>query len=513
MKIVEGTYDQPASVRRADAVRPGLGIIVGFLAITAITVFVASNLGSLKYGALNWLFVVLAVLLLILGVATFPLLKANYRYMRPRLNRWHLIWYGIYISSLVWEVRTLADYQRSVLGAYAILRIGPEFLIGMYFLYLMGTGRVKWVSSLFRGIPGVLAAYCLFCATTSIWSVFGPWTLFKSLEYMLDVSVIAALLCVASTSEELKTFLDWTWTIFVIELVWCVMQIPIFPGQALDDGRLCGVFPLTGFNSVGSEAAVIAAFALCRLVPITEGVFERSWYFALFLFGTTITVMSQTRNTLAGLVAAIVVILMFNKRATGILLIGFSAAAILFTTLGAILTKFLHRGQSQDAFDSMSGRLVWWHYAWIWFKEHPWGGVGAYAGGKFAVLKALHAAAPSTTHSDYIELLVGTGVPGTVLFCIALIWTLVALFRYWRDETCSPKERQLSMECFAVLLVIFIHSFFNVEVTWHAPMFFLACVGWAEFVRRKKKKSAELAFRRTMSPQFQRTTDLVFSQN
>ncbi len=510
MKVVESGYDPSVQVKPAGS-RPILGSILAFLAITAVTVIVAVSVSDLRYGFLNMLFLAIILIFLMLFLRTLPQVKANWQYLRPKLNRWHLMWYGIYVSALVWEVRTLESYRESFLDFFSLLRLGPELFIGLYMLYCMGTGRVKWFSSLFKGITGVLAYYCLFCAVSSIWSVFPPWTLFKSVEYMLDVSVIAGVLCVFKTTEEYRTLLDWTWTIFAVELVWCVIQVPLFPGQAFNDGRLCGVFPLTAFNAVGTYAAVISIVAVCRLLPVTQGVYDRSWYVSVFLFGTVLVVMSQTRNALGGLLGAVVVILLVSKRGTGIVLIGSVVAAILYTALGQFLEKFLKRGQSEDAFNTLSGRLVWWHYAWIFFKEKPWLGVGAYAGGKFAVLKQLHANAGST-HSDYIELLVGVGVVGTTLFATAIIWTLVTLFRQWRNTSLSPQDRQTSMECFSVVFLLFIHSFFNVELTWHAPMFFLVCVGWAEFLRRKIKKAELVAFRQELNPRL-RTSEIIFSQS
>jgi len=510
MKVFESRYDPSGQVRPAGS-RLGLGTILTFLGITGVMVIAMTNLVDGKYGVYGLLLAAGALVLLTLFYLAIPQMKANWLFLRPRLNRWHWIWYGIYVSALVWEVRSLESYRESPLDVFSILRLGPELFIGLYMLYLMGTGRVKWFSSLFKGIPGALAFYCLFCATSAIWSVFGPWTLFKAVEYMLDVSVIAAVLCVFSTSEEYRTLLDWTWTIFAVELLWCVAQVPIFPGRAFDEGRLCGVFPLTAFNAVGTYAAIISIVAICRLMPITRGVFDRSWYLSLFLFGTVLVVMSETRNALAGLLSAVVVILLVNKRGIGVVLIGSCVAAILYSALGQVLTTYIKRGQSDDAFNTMSGRLVWWHYAWIFFRERPWLGVGAYAGGKFAVLKSLHANAGST-HSDYIELLVGVGVVGTALFAIAVLWTLITLFRQWRDTTNTPQDRQTSMECFSVTFLLFIHSFFNVELTWHAPMFFLVCVGWAEFLRRKRKNAELVAMRQTLRPQF-RTSEIIFSQS
>src|SRR5579863_187116 len=510
MKALENYGEEMVAKRPEPAVRR-FGAVAGFVALAAVTAIIATILSQLKYGVLNLLALIGGLIVLYVLAIAFPQLRANWTYLRPRLNKWHLIWYGIYVSALVFEIRTVASYRESILDGWSVLRLGPELLIGVFLLYCAGTGRVKWFSSLFKGIPGVLACYCIFCAVTSLWSVFGPWTLFKSVEYMMDVAVIAAFLCVVTSAEDYKTMLDWTWTIFTVELVWCVMQLGIWPSEALDDGRLRGVLPLTGFNAVGAYGAVIATVALCRLLAITPEAFERSWYASLFLFGVTLTLMSQTRNAMAGLAAAVVVILLVSKRATGVMLIGMAVAGILYTALGEVLTKFIHRGQSEDAFKTMSGRLIWWHYAWIFFKEKPWSGVGAYAGGKFAVLKALNINA-SSTHSDYIELLVGTGVFGTLLFSIAVEWTLAVLFNLWRNQSLTRQERQISMECFCVMLVLFIHSFFNVELTWHAPMFFLACMGWAEFMRRKRIRRKEILVRQSLRAPL-RTSEIIFSES
>ncbi len=514
MKVLETTYDRPAPTRESAPPRIRFGATILFLGLTAFTVMATTTLGQLKYGVVNVLGVVFVLLVLMMMVVAFPQVKANVRYLWPRLNCWHLIWYGVYISALVWERRTYQQVHDSLLDGWSLLRLGPEFLTGLYFLYLLGTGRVKWLSSLFKGIPGVLAVYCVFSALTTFWSVFAPWTLFKSLEYMLDVSVMAAILCVVKTSEDYKTLLDWTWTIFSIELIWCCLQVGIWPSECWDEGRLAGVFPLTGFNAVGAYAALIATVAMCRLVPVTQGVFERSWYGVLFLWATALTVMSQTRNALGGLVIAVVVVLIMSGRAKGIVLLAMSGGLVLFTALGAVVSQYLQRGQSSEAIESLTGRMVWWHYAWLIFLEHPWGGVGAYAGGRFAVLKSLGASTTSSVHSDYVEILVGTGIPGIVLFSIAVLWTLYSLWGLWRDQSLTPQERQVSMECFAVMLVLFVHSFFNVELAWHAPQFFLVCLGWAELMRRRRKQQQEDLWR--ASTRFSArptTTSIVLSPN
>jgi hypothetical protein len=35
-----------------------------------------------------------------------------------------------------------------------------------------------------------------------------------------------------------------------------------------------------------------------------------------------------------------------------------------------------------------------------------------------------------------------------------------------------------------------VHSFFNVELIWHAPLFYFVVLGYAEMVRRRKRQAA-----------------------
>src|SRR5580698_4245566 len=216
MKTLE-TYREAMAAKQPEVAASKFGALAGFTALAVLTAVVATALGSLKYGVLNLLALIAGLIVLyLLGIA-FPQLRANWDYLRPRLNKWHLIWYGIYVSALVFEVRTMASYQNGLLDSWSVLRLGPELLIGLYLLYCVGTGKVKWFSSMFRGVLGALAFYCVFCIVSSIWSVFPPWTLFKSVEYMMDVAVVAAIVCSVSDAEEYKTILDWTWAIFTVE--------------------------------------------------------------------------------------------------------------------------------------------------------------------------------------------------------------------------------------------------------------------------------------------------------
>jgi O-antigen ligase len=422
--------------------------------------------------------------LVILGLA-IPQAMRNLAFLRSKLNHWHILWLLSYVSALVFRIREASDSRVEPLDSWTAFRIGPEVIILLVLAVSLVTRQGDWVNSLFRGLFGLLAAYCLWCGISTMWSVYPLWTFYKAGEYLLDVSLVAAIVISLSSAEDYKVFFDWTWTLFGVELVWVWTQALLWPHEALEDGRLRGVFPLTAYNAVGESGAVLAIVAFCRLMPLVPRRFSQPWYACLFLFGVMSMLVSQTRSAIAGLVFACVLVLFFSRGKLGTFLIVAGTAGMAFSGLGVIVRTFLQRDQNQGAFSSLTGRLDWWMYAWQQFLQHPVTGLGAYAAGKFAVMGKLGFNA-SSTHSDYIELLVGAGIPGLVMFLIPLIAAWFLLIRYLRDCRFSPFERQLCLESLGVLAIITVHSFFNVELTWHSPMFFLVVVGYVEFLRRRK---------------------------
>jgi O-antigen ligase len=199
--------------------------------------------------------------------------------------------------------------------------------------------------------------------------------------------------------------------------------------------------------------------------------------------------VSKTRNSLAGFLFAVCLLFFFSKRVRmGTALAVLAVVLIAATSIRGPVYDYITRGQSEQSMESLTGRMDWWTFAWQQFSQHPVTGLGAYAGGKFAVLPKMGWEEASSLHSDYIETIVGTGIGGLIPLLAALIGSWWFLVRFVRSVDLTTMERQLAYECVGVLGVITVHSFFNVEMTWQAPIPYLLVVGYAEFLRRKYQK-------------------------
>ena len=99
-------------------------------------------------------------------------------------------------------------------------------------------------------------------------------------------------------------------------------------------------------------------------------------------------------------------------------------------------------------------------------------------------------------HSDYLEVIVGTGIWGLIPLLAALGAAWWFLLNYIRDPA-DPGEPQLAHEGLAILALLTFRSFSNNMMTIHPPLPFLAIVGYGEFLRRRRTATSRQRVRVT----------------
>lgn len=429
---------------------------------------------------------------------------------RSQIKWWHWVWFLSLSSSFVFRYRSAAEIAQTPFDSLAALRVGPEVIVGGILLLRLVFRKPDWGPSMTHGVVGTMTIFGLVCLASSLWSVKFSWTLYKSLEYLLDLSIIAVVLKVVRTSEQYKTFIDWTWIIAGATLAWVWIGLPIWPAETwATESRLAGAYPIVSSNELGDTGAVLILVAAIRFWPLVGKCTNKAFYILTALLGAVTMIAAQTRSAFAGLVIAAVVVLWFARRFKVVIVAALlTGPALIFAVAGDTLAKripypyrdslpisllisvgdkimsYLQRDQSQAEMMSLSSRLDWWSVGYHAFMRRPFTGLGAYAGSRFAVLTTVGA---PQLHSDWLEVIVGTSIWGLAPFVIALVWIWAILIRYYRGYWLSAEDRQLTLEMIGVMAVITIHSFVNVEMTWHHPTLFLMILGWAEFMRRRLK--------------------------
>jgi O-antigen ligase len=470
-------------------------VLIGAVATLALTLF---------HSALSILFALIAPLLLVLFSKALLDGTRKFIWLLRSLRWWHAFWLLLFVSGLVFRIRSGNSLYEESLDSWAFFRVALVSLTGLLLLGRLAVRRTLWVSSMVRGLIGIVTAYSLICVASTLWSVYPAWTLYKSLEYLVDVAMLAALLATFRSREGYQNLFDWTWVLYGLLLASVWMGVLIWPSQALHPRigalgvQLDGIFPAVNANSVGEFAAVLAIVALTRL--LRQGPHsDRAWYGLLFVASFITMLFAQGRSAIAGFVVGAILVLSFSKRA--ILSIGLAAGAALFLFLAAAngwLWEFLRRGESDQEIQSLSGRTEYWQLAWQKFVEHPLIGYGAYAAGRSFIMTVMRED-PGSMHSEYVEILMGTGLWGMVPVVAALLATWWWLIRSLRDSSLDRFEHSLAVEASGVLAVISVRSFFSPNLFWHVPLIFFAVLSYAEFLRRKKTSPAALPRRLPLS--------------
>lgn len=514
--ILEPTRSRSADLRKPErksgrgrsALLVVLFVIVGF----AISVTVSFFAGSSPFGVLVVALLVLAcVPLIALIKRAIPEAIDNVQLLFRNWTWWHPLWFFVFFSMLVFRIRDVGDAKANPLDAYAMLRILPEAFVSLTLIIRLILKKPNWLGALFRGIPGAMAIYCLVCIATTPFSVKPDWTAYKSLEFLADVSLLASIVASAEGFFTYKNLVDWTLTFYGLSLIGVWSNLPIWPTEAMDGGRLTGVIPVEASNSVGTSGAVLAIVALCRLMPVFGQVKDRAWYTLILIFGLVSMVLSKTRNAEAAFILAVVMLVVLSPKLRKIAVYGTIAITPVIALAIFLNDQLLHqawdlavsiaqRDQSDAAVGSLSGRTAWWEYGIQQLMHHPWTGLGAYAAGRFAVLGKLGVGAAAMMHSDWIEVLIGTSIWGLIPFAAALFAAWYYLFRCIRSGTFTRDQRQLALELFALLGMLTMHSFFNDELAWHCPLLYFSILGYAEFIRtHRKPQEANVMDRRQLN--------------
>lgn len=466
-----------------------ISLVLGGALLGAVLFYAAYSSGSI----LPVVVVIGGVLGCIAMARVFPSAKEKVAGLAGKLRWWHGLWFLVYFSGLVFrEGRDASAVTAAPLDATALVRVIPEMFVAAVLLIRLYMKRPFWLRSYFQGVVGAMGVYTVVCLLSTVWSVYAPWTLFKSGEYAIYIALLAAIIQLAPETASFATILNLTWTISVMEMLWAWVQTIIWPADAWDPwGRITSVFPQISANGMAQSCAVVATIAACRLLPLERGKRDRIFYGIVFALALGTLIMTKTRNSIAGFVLAMAFLVVLSRRWRFGAFAGVACVVLLaFSGFGDTVYQYLARGQSQEEIAGMSSRMDWWTFAYQQFMKHPITGMGAYAGSRFGVLAKMGADAPTSLHSDYIETIMGTSFLGLIPLLTAIGGIWYWLLRSVRSALVTPEQRQLAYECTCVFAVTILHSFFNVEIIWQSPMTYLCVLGAAEHIRRSRKWTA-----------------------
>ena len=415
---------------------------------------------------------------------------------------WQGVWLLMMVSGLVFRVREVQNINAQPLDAWAGFRIGVEGIVGVILISRLVSGSTPWLRTLFLGLLAFMTAFAVIDLVSTSWSVKPLWTFYKSTEYLVDISVVAALITTLRSTKELEKLANWSWTLLGCLLVTSWVGAIIDPADALEKGftlgplqaRLTGLIPNLSANAVGEFSAILGIVALYRMLDDPDKRFSRSWYALLLAAAMVTLVFSQTRSAIGAFVFAVGILLILTRRVIiGTVIAGLGAfcAIILFafTNAGTVIWAYLARGQNAQQAEGLTGRVEWWQYGIQKFLEKPLTGYGAFAGGRFVILPGLGRLATPDLHSTIVETLVDTGIWGLPLLLITIAGIWFFLYRAVRSPKLDASESRVAVELLAVFAVISVRCIVSGDIIDHPAVSFFTVLCGAEFMRRRLQRS------------------------
>jgi hypothetical protein len=419
--------------------------------------------------------------------------------LRKTFTWWQGLWLLLFLSALVFRMRAAQDIDQSPLDIWAIYRVGLMLIVGLILCARLLSDRTKWLSVLFSGTLGILVLYPLLAMVSTLWSVRPSWTFYKSVEYLVDLAAIAAVIGTVRSLQEYRKLVNWTWTLLGLLVATAWLGAIFDPADALLGGqtlgpltvRLEGVMPSVDANSIGEICAILALVALNRMLNGPKAKQNRGWYAALFAVSLVTLFVSQTRAAMLAFVVGLALLLILLRRAWLVLAFGaVSGFAVLialsFTDFGRTFSNFLLRGQSVQSVQGLSGRMDVWQASFDAFLQRPWTGYGGFAGSRFVVLPGIASqGSASSALSTYVDSMLDLGIWGPALLAVVVVAMVWFMFRATRGHYVRSTDRPLAVEMFVVFAVILVRSVVTSNVVGHPALAFLTVVGFIEVARRQ----------------------------
>ena len=420
---------------------------------------------------------------------------------RYSLTWWQTAWLLVFLSGLVFRARTAADINSSALDAWALYRIGCVFFVGAILFIRLVLRRTQWVPQLFSGYVGLFLSFALVSLLSTLWSLNAPWTLYKSLEFIVDLATLAAVLATLQTVEDYKKLIDWSWLLLGILLLSAWIGAAVDPGEALFSdpnlrviplpARLVGVIPVVSCNDLSEIAATLGLVALCRIWIDPERQYSRFRYWMLFAFSMVSLIITQTRGSFIAFLVGLVALLLLTRRyafaaAGAFVTTMVGGALVLLTNFGSSAANFFNRGQNAKQAGGFSGRLETWTNSYYAIIERPILGWGGFAGSRFAVLDKN--SSDSSSLNSFIDCALDIGIVGVIIVLVLVVLVGWMLYRNTKNSRPWTLQSAMAVEMFIAFIVLMIRSVESSNLITHPMLSFLTIIGAAEMFRHARQE-------------------------
>jgi O-antigen ligase len=363
------------------------------------------------------------------------------RYIDGYVRYWFLVplslWLGMWLNlnTGFWNITnptTLNEWQ-------LLIRAGIPYVSLPLGLVLLCISQDKL--PVMKASPnGFLLFYGCIAAFATVFSPQPEFSYYWSLNFL--AAILCTWLMVKQEASWLsaRQLLEATWVICFVAAVMLSYQgrNSLFGGSPGSEGAYginVELQDLSRSSGVGRWAAIPALVFLLRAF-VSNGAKAKIAYFGAALFCSYVVYRVQSRGAVFGVLGAILLAFLASRKFQGrfaVLLISVLLAASIYGSvapdsnpenLGKSFNRYVHRGQSEEEFRSMTGRTRAYRHGLAAFWDSPLLGMGQWT-------DRLHPEIGEHIHNSFLQSLLNGGIVGFVSYICSWIAGWFLFFQLW----------------------------------------------------------------------------------
>lgn len=386
------------------------------------------------------------------GWSFIPLLLWLGMWANLNTGSWHI--YNVYLGlrSIFDDVRSLNEWQLFIRAAIPYLALP---------LSLVFLGLDKHKLPFMKASPNMLLMiYGCIAAIATIWSPAPEFSVYWSLTFLAGTLCTWVMVKQGQPLLSSRLMLEATWVIcFVSLLILAYLgRQSIFSNQSEEMGYAV-INDLSGMSRASgvSRWAAVPGLVFFLRAFMSKGARWRIAYLAASLFCLYVVYRVQSRGSLFGVIGALLFAALYGKhfqRKFVFVLFWLMIAATAYVSVAASgnfeiygqkFSGYVHRGQNEQDFQSMSGRTDFYQRGLEVIWESPLLGTGQWT-------DRLNPKINGHIHNTALQALLNAGIIGFIPYIASWIVGWMLFFRLWRnDRLLSPIDHRLLLEAGVVM--------------------------------------------------------------
>lgn len=300
--------------------------------------------------------------------------------------------------------------------------------------------------------------YSLLAMLSATYSISPIVSLWKGFEVLVFVTLGIYLTRYFTVMEDIQwgidlvgmTMLYFSASVLLSVILAPSLALPKSPGMSGSSivSGAQSIVPAIYPNSVTQFAALLISITLSQVLASSEK--RKIGLSAILGLGSIVLILGHSRTSIFAALISCGVILVMGRYFVAAILTGLTVLSCMLSGPADILTSYILRGQTEQAFYGMTGRTYYWGQVWDVVLQAPLLGHGFYA--QRIILDVF------SVDNTYLQILVGLGFVGFLVILVPLGIVAYKLYSRRPHAHSSSQERLVWLQLASIYIIVMVRS-------------------------------------------------------